>query len=247
MPVFRLDDRLVFPPVHLAEDGLVAVGGDLRVERLLLGYRQGIFPWYSDDLPILWHSPEQRMMMTTHDLRINRSLRKSIRRAPYQLKIDTAFVDVLTACAQVPRPGQQGTWLVPDMLAAYTDLHRQGFAHSFEAWDGATLVGGLYGVSIGGAFFGESMFARAPEASKIAFVASVRQLNAWRIGLIDCQVHTEHLERFGAYEVPRLRYIEMLKSVLDQPTRRGRWNLELDMAEFIATGGGGDDAPLAAG
>lgn len=240
LPVFRLDKRLVFPPVHLAEDGVVAVGGDLRVERLLLGYRQGIFPWYSDNLPILWHSPEQRMMMTTHDLVINRSLRKSIRRAPYQLKIDTAFVDVLTACAQVPRPGQQGTWLVPDMLAAYTELHHQGFAHSFEAWDGDTLVGGLYGVSIGGAFFGESMFARAPEASKIAFVASVRQLNAWRIGLIDCQVHTEHLERFGAYEVPRLRYIEMLKSVVEQPTRRGRWSFDLDMAAFVASGGGED-------
>lgn len=247
LPVFRLDKRLIFPPVHLAEDGVVAVGGDLRVERLLLAYRQGIFPWYNDDLPILWHSPEQRMMMTTRDLRINRSLRKSIRRAPYQLKLDTAFVDVLTACSQVPRPGQQGTWLVPDMLDAYTELHRQGYAHSFEAWDGATLVGGLYGVSIGGAFFGESMFARAPEASKIAFVASVRQLDAWRIGLIDCQVHTEHLERFGAYEVPRLRYIEMLKSVIDHPTRRGQWQFDIDLAAFAASGGGGSDDEPAAG
>jgi leucyl/phenylalanyl-tRNA---protein transferase len=242
VPVFRLDHRLVFPPVHLAEDGVVAVGGDLSAERLLLGYRQGIFPWYSENLPILWHSPEQRMMMTTRDLTVNRSLRKNIRRAPYTLKMDTAFVDVLTACSQVPRPGQQGTWLVADMLAAYTELHRLGFAHSIEAWDGAKLVGGLYGVSIGGAFFGESMFARAPEASKIAFVAAVRQLDAWRIGLIDCQVHTEHLQRFGAYEVPRLRYMEMLKSVVDAPTRKGRWAFDMDLVHFAASGG--DDYPI---
>jgi leucyl/phenylalanyl-tRNA--protein transferase len=237
MPVFRLDDRLVFPPVHLAEDGLLALGGDLRPERLLLAYSQGIFPWYAENLPILWHSPDPRMVMTTRDLVIQRSLKKAIRRRPYELKLDTAFSEVLRGCAEVPRPGQTGTWLIPEMVEAYDKLHDLGFAHSIEAWQDGELVGGLYGVSLGAAFFGESMFARAPDASKIAFAACIRQLDAWRIGLVDCQVHTEHLERFGAYEISRLDYLEMLKRALDEPTRRGRWTMELDLAEFAETGG----------
>ena len=209
MPVFRLDDRLVFPPVHLAEDGLLALGGDLRPERLLLGYTQGIFPWYAENLPILWHSPDPRMVMTTRDLIVQRSLRKAIRRSRIELAIDTAFSrGPARAAPKSPRPGQTGTWLIPEMVDAYTKLHELGFAHSIEAWRGDELVGGLYGVSLGAAFFGESMFARAPDASKIAFAAIVRQLDAWSIGLIDCQVHTEHLERFGAYEVPRANYLE---------------------------------------
>src|SRR5262245_1707371 len=237
MPVFRLDDRLVFPPVHLAEDGLLALGGDLRPERLLLGYTQGIFPWYAENLPILWHSPDPRMVMTTRDLVVQRSLRKAIRRQPFSVTTDTAFRDVLRGCAEVPRPGQTGTWLIPEMVDAYTKLHDLGFAHSFEAWRGDELVGGLYGVSLGAAFFGESMFARAPDASKIAFVATVVQLDAWHIGLIDCQVHTEHLERFGAYEVPRLEYLQMLARALDEPTRRGKWTMDLDVDLFAKTGG----------
>lgn len=237
MPVFRLDDRLVFPPVHLAEDGLLALGGDLRPERLLLGYTQGIFPWYAENLPILWHSPDPRMVMTTRDLLVQRSLRKAIKKRPYEIRIDTAFEQVLRGCAESPRPGQTGTWLIPEMIDAYMKLHDLGFAHSFEAWKGDELVGGLYGVSLGAAFFGESMFAKATDASKIAFVASVRQLDAWKIGLIDCQVHTEHLERFGAYEIPRLEYLQLLTSALDEPTRRGKWKLELDFDLFTATGG----------
>jgi leucyl/phenylalanyl-tRNA---protein transferase len=237
MPVFRLDDRLVFPPVHLAEDGLLALGGDLRPERLMLAYTQGIFPWYAENLPILWHSPDPRMVMTTRDLVVQRSLKKAIRRAPYELRMDTAFLQVLEGCATSPRPGQTGTWLIPEMVDAYTKLHELGFAHSIEAWQGDELVGGLYGVSLGAAFFGESMFARAPDASKIAFVATVRQLDAWQIGLVDCQVHTDHLERFGAYEVPRLDYLEMLHTALDQPTRRGSWSFELDPEVFAASGG----------
>jgi leucyl/phenylalanyl-tRNA--protein transferase len=235
MPVFRLDDRLVFPPVHLAEDGLLALGGDLRPERLLLAYSQGIFPWYAENLPILWHSPDPRMVMTTRDLVIQRSLKKQIKRGGYELKMDTAFAQVLEGCASVPRPGQTGTWLIPEMVDAYNRLHDLGFAHSIEAWQDGKLVGGLYGVSLGAAFFGESMFARAPDASKVAFVACVRQLDHWGIGLIDCQVHTEHLERFGAYEVPRLRYLEMLHVALDQPTRRGKWTFEIDLAALISS------------
>ncbi|MBA3391440.1 MAG: leucyl/phenylalanyl-tRNA--protein transferase [Deltaproteobacteria bacterium] len=237
MPVYRLDDRLVFPPVHLAEDGLLALGGDLRPERLLLAYSQGIFPWYAENLPILWHSPDPRMVMTTRDLIVQKSLRKAIRRKPYDLRLDTAFLQVLEGCASVPRPGQSGTWLIPEMVDAYTKLHDLGFAHSIEAWQGETLVGGLYGVSVGAAFFGESMFANAPDASKIAFVACVRQLDDWGIGLIDCQVHTEHLERFGAYEVPRMSYLDLLKTALDQPTRRGKWSFEIDLEELASSGG----------
>ena len=175
--------------------------------------------------------------MTTRDLVVGKSLKKQIRRRPYELKMDTAFLQVLEGCSSVPRPGQNGTWLIPEMVEAYTKMHELGFAHSIEAWDGSTLVGGLYGVSLGAAFFGESMFARATDASKIAFVACVRQLDAWNIGLIDCQVHTEHLERFGAYEVPRARYLELLKIALDEPTRRGKWKFELDPDAFAATGG----------
>lgn len=237
MPVFRLDDRLVFPPVHLAEDGLLALGGDLKPERLLLAYSQGIFPWYAENLPILWHSPDPRMVLENSELVVQRSLRKAIRRRPYELKTDTAFRDVLAGCAEAPRPGQSGTWLIPEMVEAYIKLHELGFAHSFEAWREGTLVGGLYGVSLGGAFFGESMFARAPDASKIAFTACVRQLAAWGIGLIDCQVHTEHLARFGAYEVSRLTYMELLKPALDEPTRRGTWTFEMDLEVFAARGG----------
>jgi leucyl/phenylalanyl-tRNA--protein transferase len=238
MPVFRLDERLVFPPVHHAEDGLLALGGDLRPERLVLGYTQGIFPWYAENLPILWHSPDPRMVMTTQDLVVQRSLKKAIRRRPYELRVDTAFTGVLAGCASVPRPGQNGTWLIPEMVAAYTKLHELGFAHSFEAWRDGELVGGLYGVSLGAAFFGESMFSRADDASKIAFTASVRQLAAWKIDLIDCQVHTEHLDRFGAYEVPRARYLEMLHVALDEPTRRGKWSFDLDLDAFATSGGG---------
>jgi leucyl/phenylalanyl-tRNA--protein transferase len=237
MPVFRLDDRLVFPPVHLAEDGLLALGGDLRPERLLLGYAQGIFPWYAEKTPILWHSPDPRMVMTTRDLVINRTLRKAIHQAPYRLTMDTAFGDVLAGCATSPRVGQTGTWLLPEMVTAYAKLHELGFAHSIEAWDGDALVGGLYGVSLGAAFFGESMYAKASNASKIAFAACVRQLAHWQIGLIDCQVHTDHLERFGAYEVPRASYMELLKRALDEPTRRGVWAFDIDLEAFAASGG----------
>lgn len=238
MPVFRLDKRLVFPPVELAEDGLLAVGGDLSVERLVLGYSQGIFPWYGPELPILWHAPDPRMVLTPDELIVNRSLRKAIRRQPYQLKLDTAFSAVLAACAEVPRPGQDGTWIIPAMVEAYGGLHARGFAHSFEAWDGDVLVGGLYGVSLGGCFYGESMFARAPDASKVAFAAAVAQLAAWGIGLIDCQVHTEHLARFGARELPRAEFMRRLAVALESPTRRGRWQFDLDLDAWAAAGGG---------
>jgi len=225
MPVFRLDERLVFPPPHLAEDGLLAVGGDLRPERLLLAYAQGIFPWYEEGIPILWHSPDPRMVLEAADLRIPRSLAKVRRRQPYRIRLDTAFPAVIEGCASAPRPDHEGTWITAEMAEAYQTLHQLGFAHSAEAWRDGELVGGLYGLSLGGAFFGESMFARAPDASKLALVELVEALARWKITLIDCQVHTLHLARFGARLWPRRRYLEALRRALEQPTRRGPWTL----------------------
>jgi len=226
MPVFRLDHRLVFPPVHLAEDGLLAVGGDLRPERLELAYRSGIFPWFEAGQPVLWHSPDPRMVLLAAELHVPKSLRKTVRKRPYRISLDEAFSQVIRHCARAPRPGQRGTWITASMQDAYGELHRRGLAHSVEAWQGATLVGGLYGVSLGAAFFGESMFARAPDASKAAFVTLVEQLLAWGITLVDSQVYTEHLARFGARDWPRERYLAALDVALRAPTRLGPWRLD---------------------
>jgi leucyl/phenylalanyl-tRNA---protein transferase len=224
MPVFRLDERLLFPRVELAERGLLAVGGDLSPERLVLAYSSGIFPWYEEGQPILWHSPDPRMVLLAASLRVPRSLRRVMRKRPFRLTLDTAFGRVIETCASTRRPGQRGTWITEDMKKAYGVLHRRGLAHSAEAWSGDRLVGGLYGVSLGAAFFGESMFAHAPDASKIAFVTLVERLASWGIDLIDCQVHTEHLARFGAEEWPRAVYLRALRRALKRPTRQGRWS-----------------------
>jgi leucyl/phenylalanyl-tRNA--protein transferase len=229
MPVYRLGPELVFPPPEAADpDGILAVGGDLAPERLLLGYSQGIFPWYDERLPILWHSPDPRMVLPTRDLHVPQSLRKLMKRRPFRLTLDTAFDRVIRACARVPRPGQDGTWITDEMIEAYETLHALGFAHSVEAWEDDELVGGLYGVSLGHCFFGESMFTLRPDASKVAFVALVEQLDRWGIDLVDCQVHTEHLERFGAVEWPRARFLDRLADALRFETRRGRWEFDDD-------------------
>ena len=225
--IFRLDGNLIFPPAELAdESGLLAVGGDLRVERLLLAYRSGIFPWYSQGQPILWHSPDPRYVLRASELHVGRSLAKRLARAPYELRLDTNFRAVLEACASTPRPGQSGTWLTKAMIAAYVRLHEAGYAHSAEAYRDGTLVGGLYGVSLGSVYFGESMFAWAEDASKIAFVTLVRALARWGIDLIDCQVHTEHLERFGATFLTRAAYLAELGRRVTATTRVGRWSLD---------------------
>jgi leucyl/phenylalanyl-tRNA--protein transferase len=223
MPVFRLTRRLEFPPPELAEDGLLAVGGDLRPERLVLAYSMGIFPWYEAGQPLLWHSPDPRMVLRVKDLHVPRSVDKARRKALYAVTFDTEFDEVIRGCARAPRRGQQGTWITSEMQEAYGELHRQGLAHSAEAWHEGRLVGGLYGVSLGDVFFGESMFARAPDASKVAFVTLVEALSSWGISLVDCQVYTEHLARFGAEEWPRSRYLAELRSALEGPTRRGPW------------------------
>jgi leucyl/phenylalanyl-tRNA--protein transferase len=233
LPVYRLDHRLVFPPPDHAEDGLLAVGGDLRPERLVLAYSQGIFPWYQRG-PILWHSPDPRMVLLADRLRVPKSLAKTIRRGPYVLTLDTAFKRVVQACASVRRPGQRSTWITPAMKEAYLELHRRGLAHSVESWRKGELVGGLYGVSLGAAFFGESMFALAPDASKVAFVALVGQLRRWGITLVDSQVYTDHLARFGAEEWPRPRYLAALRSALDRPHRLGPWAFDEPAADAPA-------------
>ncbi len=226
VPIYRLDERLVFPPVEHAEEGLLAVGGDLRPERLALAYSQGIFPWYSRGQPILWHSPDPRMVLRAEELHVPKSLAKMLRQGPFTFTLDERFALVIDLCARVKRPGQGDTWITAEMKRAYVALHRQGLAHSVEAWQDGRLVGGLYGVSLGAAFFGESMFTKVPDASKGAFVTLVRQLQAWGIGLIDSQVHTPHLARFGATEWPRPRYLQALRKALRTPTRKGRWRFD---------------------
>ena len=196
--------------------GLVAVGGDLSPQRLIDAYRRGIFPWYSEGLPILWHSPDPRFVLEPAHLQINRSLRKSIRRSPYRLSFDTAFSQVVRCCSQAPRPGQDGTWITEDMIAAYDRLFALGHAHSIEAWLDDRLVGGVYGVAMGAVFCGESMFAHAPDASKIAFVKLIHQLLDWGFELIDCQVHTDHLARFGAVDWPRAKFLALLATLRDR-------------------------------
>lgn len=216
-------------PRDADSSGVVAVGGRLEPERLLSAYAAGIFPWYSEETPVIWHCPDPRMVLLADELHVGRSLRKQIARRPYKLSMDRAFAQVMRNCAQVERPDQDGTWITADMLEAYTELHRQGHAHSIEAWEDGALVGGLYGVSIGRAFFGESMFALRPDASKIAFVQGVRQMQAWGIDLVDCQVHTEHLERFGGEEWPREFFLRELATRVQAPGRRGTWRFESEL------------------
>lgn len=225
MPIkFLGKDPEDFPPPHMADrSGLLAVGGDLSPERLLVAYSRGIFPWYSEGQPYLWYSPHPRFVLEPSKLHVGRSLRKSLKAGRFHIRWDTAFVQVMEACGRVPRPGQNGTWITRDMLRAYTELHRLGFAHSVEAWQEGRLVGGLYGVSLGAAFFGESMFALEPDASKVAFVTAVERFAGWGFHLIDCQVETEHLARFGAEHWPRPRFLEALARALQEPTRRGSW------------------------
>jgi leucyl/phenylalanyl-tRNA--protein transferase len=224
VPVYRLDDRLIFPPPEEAEEGLLAVGGDLSPERLLLAYASGIFPWYSEGEPILWYSPDPRCVLPLLGFHVSRSLARTIRRGTYRVTLDTDFPSVIEACASVPRPGQDGTWITAEMRDAYVRLHRMGFAHSAETWRGEELVGGIYGVSLGAAFFGESMFSRAADASKVAMAALVTRLRSWRFALFDCQVPNPHLERLGAIAWPRRRFLAALEPALARPTRRGRWS-----------------------
>lgn len=224
MPIYRLTDQIAFPDPNDADrDGLLAIEGDLSPQRVLLAYAQGIFPWPHEGLPLLWFSPDPRTVLLPSELHISRSLQKTINKGVFEVRFDTAFDRVMRACATAPRRGQDGTWVTDDMIHAYCCLHDLGFAHSAEAWANGELVGGLYGVSLGAAFFGESMFTQRPDASKVAFVYLVQQLQKWDFHFVDCQMRTDHLARFGAIEWPRRRFLQALDDALQTPTRRGDW------------------------
>ena len=229
IPWLEAADR--FPPVERAlrePNGLLAAGGDLSVERLVQAYQNGIFPWYTEGQPILWWSPDPRMALVPGELRVPRSLRKRIAKRDYAVRADTAFEDVMRACA-APRRGDSGTWITPEMIAAYTRLHRAGYAHSVETWIGGRLAGGLYGIALGRMFYGESMFAAVPDASKIALAHLVRQLERWQFGLIDCQMATAHLARFGAREIPRADFMRRLAKLVNYPCPVTPWRCDDDL------------------
>jgi leucyl/phenylalanyl-tRNA---protein transferase len=220
-------DPSIFPPVESAdEDGILAIGGDLSQRRLVHAYRNGIFPWYSEGLPILWHCPDPRFVLLADELHVPRSLKKAIARKRFEIRFDTAFEAVIDACAKSLRKGQRGTWITRDMRRAYVGLHRSGLAHSAEAYVDGALVGGLYGVCLGQIFFGESMFAAVDDASKVAFVTLVQWMKSWGVSLIDCQQQTAHLERFGAVPWPRQRFVESVRHLSALPTRQERWSLQ---------------------
>ena len=217
-----------FPPVERAlkdPNGLLAAGADLSLPRLLEAYRHGIFPWFSGTEPILWWSPDPRMVLHCDELKVSRSLGKSVRNKGYEVRIDTAFSEVLNHCAE-PRAGEPGTWLGTEMRRAYLALHRAGYAHSFETWRGDDLVGGLYGVAIGRMFFGESMFSRATDASKVALVKLVSFLKAKGFPMIDCQMRTPLLESLGAREIPRRDFLRKLAALVNYPELPGRWDVQ---------------------
>jgi leucyl/phenylalanyl-tRNA--protein transferase len=215
----------VFPPVTQAlghPNGLLAAGGDLSPRRILSAYCEGIFPWFSEGEPILWWSPAPRMVLYPEELKVSRSLAKTLRNLDYEIRVDSAFDEVMRACAE-PRAGQDGTWIVPEMVAAYCRLHQLGYAHSFETWIDGELVGGLYGVAIGRMFYGESMFSRRADASKLAFVHMVRHLAGQGVGMIDCQMHTAHLASLGARLVPRDVFLATLKERVGQSQPDRMW------------------------
>lgn len=213
MPVYRLNDQLIFPPPAFAEpEGLLAVGGDLSPERLVLAYSMGIFPWFNEGEPILWWSPDPRCVLDPSELKISRSLAKTLRQERFRTSFNEAFPAVVAACAGSRRKDGAGTWITGEMLGAYVRLHRLGFAHSVECWQGDELVGGLYGVCLGRCFFGESMFHRAADASKVALVALARRMVEKGWGVIDCQVPNPHLVSLGAKEIPRNVFLSRLQS-----------------------------------
>lgn len=217
-----------FPPVERAlahPNGLLAAGGDLSVGRLLEAYRQGIFPWFGEGEPILWWSPDPRMVLVPGEIKVSRSLAKTLRNRPYEVRLDTAFREVMLGCA-APREHQSGTWITPEILAAYCALHDAGWAHSVETWIDGALAGGLYGVAVGRMFFGESMFARARDASKIALVHLAALLGAHGFGLIDCQMATAHLASLGARQVPRETFQRRVHELVNYPSPPGCWRTD---------------------
>jgi leucyl/phenylalanyl-tRNA--protein transferase len=227
----QLQDSQPFPPVDSAlrePNGLLAIGGDLSPQRLLDAYRHGIFPWFNEDDPILWWSPDPRMVLFPGEFKVSRSLRKTLAGGHFEVRVDSAFEQVMRACA-APRNGQSGTWIHEEMIAAYSELHRMGFAHSVETWMDGELAGGLYGMAIGRMFYGESMFMRRTDASKIALAHLAAQLARWNFGMIDCQMNTPHLASLGAREIPRTEFVRRLQELVNYGNPESPWEFEHDL------------------
>jgi leucyl/phenylalanyl-tRNA---protein transferase len=233
IPWLEPDDPL--PPISSAlrrPDGLLAAGGGLSRTRLIDAYRRGCFPWFNEGEPVLWWSPDPRMVLVPDELHVSRSLAKRVRQGGFEIRADTAFAQVIAGCAE-PRRGQDGTWISPAIVEAYVALHEEGIAHSIETWIDGALVGGLYGLALGRAFFGESMFAHAPDASKLAFVHAVSQLRRWGVGLVDCQMSTAHLASFGAREMPRAVFLPRIAQLVSRSAPRSPWRLDPDLAQEV--------------
>ncbi len=240
MPVHALGRQIAFPLVEMAEpDGLLAVGGDLSPARLIHAYTLGIFPWYGPGSPILWWSPDPRLVLFPEDMHIPRSLRRVLNSRLFQVSYDTCFDEVVAACATVDRAQGPGTWLVPEMQKAYGLLHQAGVAHSVEVWERGALVGGLYGLALGRVFFGESMFHIRPNASKVAVVELIERLRTWEFQLVDCQQTTEHMQRHGAREIPRSLFMKVLQQAQEQPNLVGPWTDAATFARGFSSGASG--------
>jgi leucyl/phenylalanyl-tRNA--protein transferase len=219
MPLYALDNRLWFPPVESAqEDGLLAIGGDLSVQRLLMAYERGIFPWYEGDVPVWW-CPNPRFVLDPPNLKVSKSMKQLLKRNKFRFSMNEAFSEVINNCKKIYRHGQDGTWITNEVVASYKKMHEYGYAHSAEVWLNEELVGGLYGIRLGNVFFGESMFSLLSNASKYAFINYVQQLKKEGVQLIDCQVYTEHLESLGASMIPREEFINLLHKYIGEPGR----------------------------
>ena len=225
MPIFELPDEHIFPnPNDADESGLLAYGGDLSPRRIVAAYRAGIFPWFEEDSPVvLWWSPNPRMILYSENFKISKTLRQKIRRKTFEIRVDYDFEAVMKACASTFRPDQDGTWITEDMLEAYVDLHRMGLAHSVECWQDGKLVGGLYGISLGKIFFGESMFHHVTDASKVAFFYLSHFCKEIGFTFIDCQMHTDHLQSLGAQTMPREEYLNIIAANNNEETLKGSW------------------------
>lgn len=228
MTIYRLSNTIEFPSPHLAEkDGLLAIGGDLSQKRLLMAYQVGIFPWFLEGEPYLWWSPDPRLVLYPEELYVSKSLKKTMNQNVFQITFDSSFNQVIQSCAHTRLKQNEETWIVPEMVDAYCRLHKSGYAHSIEAWHNGKLAGGLYGIALGKCFFGESMFSRKSNASKVAFVNLVHYLKRESYKLIDCQVTTAHLKRFGAREIPRGTFLKQLKDAINCPTNNRSWQIQL--------------------
>jgi leucyl/phenylalanyl-tRNA--protein transferase len=227
MAVFLLSDKPAFPPPYLAQrNGLLAMGGDLSVERLIAAYQNGIFPWYGEGEPLLWWSPDPRLVLFPGKLHVSKRLKRMVKNRVFDITFDTAFPTVITECARIRQEQGKETWIDTDMIAAYCRLHDYGVAHSVESWQDGALCGGLYGVALGKCFFGESMFSRASNASKVALVCLVGHLREWSFSMIDCQTTTAHLMRMGAQHIPRSLFLELLEKSVKRPGHEGKWTMD---------------------